>query len=187
MGFFKDITNHHHNPKGRYNTSIVVVTQRYPPPSALRVPQELENCFVANERQTKVVVMNPSNYHLIVRRGQLAFYDSIRAHILSLKIITLLLKQEHLKWNIFNKTSIVAEIAYLRIVRWQMVTLKFCQFFVVSLLIINQIVSILLDEIACVACWNGFFSTLQDKCFLKLENFKGFFWKFLWNVVKKEI
>ena len=91
MGFFKDITNHHHNPKGRYNTSIVVVTQRYPPPSTLRVPQELENCFVANERQTKVVVMNPSNYHLIVRRGQLAFYDSIRAHILSLKIITLLL------------------------------------------------------------------------------------------------
>ena len=117
MGFFKDITNHHHNPKGRYNASIVVVTQRYPPPSALRVPQELENCFVANERQTKVVVMNPSNYHLIVRRGQLAFYDSIRAHILSLKIITLLLQQEHLKWNIFNKTSIVAEIAYLRIVR----------------------------------------------------------------------
>ena len=30
-----------------------------------------------------------------------------------------------------------------------------------------------------------FFSILQDKCFLKLENFKGFFWKFLWNVVKK--
>ena len=103
MGFFKDITNHHHNPKGRYNASIVVVTQRYPPPSTLRVPQELENCFVANERQTKVVVMNPSNYHLIVRRGQLAFYDSIRAHILSLKIITLLLQQEHLKMEFFQQ------------------------------------------------------------------------------------
>ena len=102
MGFFKDITNHHHNPKGRYNASIVVVTQRYPPPSALRVPQELENCFVANERQTKVVVMNPSNYHLIVRRGQLAFYDSIRAHILSLKIITFLLTTRTFENGIFS-------------------------------------------------------------------------------------